>query len=79
MRAAIDGVRKSKSYADIREDMKKDTRYESKTSNVFIFPDEDKYTELITNVLKIPVDIDTKLFVESVGGPPLPYSIEGDH
>lgn len=79
MYAAIDGIRNKKSYAEIRESMKKDSKYESKVSNVFIFPDQDEYKNQITDVLRIPVDVNPKLFVKQHDGTLAPYSIEEKH
>ncbi len=76
MRAAVDGVRNQKTYAQIREDMKKDSKYESRSDNVMIFPDEDDYKSKITEALRVPVEVDIRLFVKGADGKRSPYSIE---
>lgn len=79
MFAAVDGIRKQLSYEKIRETMKKDKKYESKNGNVFIFPDEEEYKKQITDVLRVPVDVNPRLYSRSAGGPLVPYSIEDTH
>ncbi len=75
MFAAIDGLRKEKSYAEIREAMKKNPKYKNGTDNIMIFPDEDLYKTTIKDKIKIPISINTKMYVEQ-NGVKTPYSIE---
>lgn len=79
MHAAIDGIRNQKSYESIRTEMGKNRDYASQSANVFIFPDEEKYKTQITDVLKIPVDVNPKLFIKMPDGSRAPYSIEETH
>lgn len=57
----------------------KTTMYASRSSNIFIFPDEDEYKKNVTDVLKVPVDVSSKLFVKKPDGSQAPYSIEEAH
>jgi NAD(P)-dependent dehydrogenase (short-subunit alcohol dehydrogenase family) len=68
----IDGIRQSKDFAGMRELLKKNPDYSSGTKNVFIFPDENAYRELITDRLSVPLDID--LTIQDGSGKP--YSID---
>lgn len=79
MWATIEGLRKKKSYEQIREMMKKNEKYSSKNANVFIFPDEEDYKKKVTDVIKVPIDIDARLFVEKADGSRVDYSIEQAH
>ena len=48
--------REGRSFAQIRAEMEKGSgEYKERTSNVFLFPDEDQYQREITNFIKIPV------------------------
>ncbi len=75
MHAAIDGLRKEKTYAEIREKMNDDPKYKSGHDNVMIFPDEERYRQKIVGLIKLPLSIDTKVFVEK-NNMSVPYSIE---
>lgn len=75
MYAAIDGIRKEKSYADIRKDMEKDPEYKKKINNIMIFPDEPLYTTVIREKIKVPLTVDTNITLHDKSGP-VPYSIE---
>lgn len=75
MHAAIDGLRKDKTYAEIRETMNLDPTYKAGYNNVMIFPDEDRYRDKIAGLIKIPLTIETNIFVEK-NNVNVPYSIE---
>lgn len=78
MHSAIDGLRKEQTYAEIRERMKMDPMYEKRTENVMIFPDEPAYEEKIRKNAKVPLAIDTKVYVER-NNIKEAYSIEDAH
>lgn len=77
MRAAVDGIRKGKTYEEIRSAMQNDPGYQSGRKNVFIFPDQEAYNTNIVEVLRTPVDVDMNISKTKPGGKPTPYSIEG--
>ncbi|MBL7688751.1 MAG: hypothetical protein JNJ49_12015 [Bdellovibrionaceae bacterium] len=79
MYAAVHGVRNGKTYEEIRTAMKADAGNASGKKNVFIFPDEESYRTNVTDVLRIPVDVKTKITKTQPGGKPIPYSIESVH
>lgn len=78
MYGLVDGVRRNLDYKGIRQLMEKDESYKTRKKNVIIFPDEDEYKWKITDVLRVPISLDTKLFIESQGKKH-PYSIEDPH
>lgn len=79
MRAVVDGIRNGRTYEEIRSSMQSDPGYQSGQKNVFIFPDEEKYKTNITDVLRVPVDVETKISKSKPGGKAVPYSIDESH
>ena len=71
----LDGIRKKKSYAEIRSVLSQVNTYRSHGEDTFIFPDEDQYESSIRRNLKqrVPVDIQVK----QIGPDGRPYDIGG--
>ncbi|MCS6837912.1 MAG: hypothetical protein NZ480_03605 [Bdellovibrionaceae bacterium] len=74
-RYLLDGIRHQRTYAQIREEMKKDPKYHARISNVFLFPDEPEYHELITKYVNRPVDSNVQTFVKK-NSKLIPYNID---
>ncbi len=64
LRQFIHGIRKKKTYAEIREMMQKDPSYAKKESNDYLMPDEPRFQELVVKKLENPVDVDVAIFDE---------------
>jgi hypothetical protein len=79
MFAVIDGLYEEKTYAEMRNEMEKNSSsYKSKLSDVFIFPDQEEYSVKIRNLISTPVHIESAIFQES-NNVKIPYAIESDH
>ncbi|MGE3610943.1 MAG: hypothetical protein AB7I27_15235 [Bacteriovoracaceae bacterium] len=71
----LDGIRNKKTYAEIRESMKKDPRYSQTNENQFMFPDEERYQETIGKTLTTPISVHVNTFIEETDGTMREYTL----
>ena len=71
----LEGFRKQESYAQLRKRLGTVSGYQDDKNDVYLFPDEARYRELITDKIATPLDI--RLEVRDEKG--RPYSIDEQH
>lgn len=76
MRTVVDGLRNKRSYEEMRKGMEADAEYRAKTSNVFLFPDDQEYEEKIGSKLTLPIRTTPKLYKVDAEGKEVPFSID---
>ncbi len=57
----LSGIRGGETYQQMRDQMKQDKRYAEGKGDVYIMPDEDQYKKVVTDLLKNPIEIDSKI------------------
>ncbi len=73
MRVIVEGIRHQRTYGQMRQSMNDDPEYKSKSSNVFIFPDEDAYKTKILDKLGTPARVSPNVFQVDEKGVEIPY------